>query len=184
MEITYELTPDDLWHLTLYYRRHKALALITFYYVLGAFLILFSFWPLWTAFELWTKARRVDLVSVFFSCLIFYLTTRFIPLTKARTLKVMTKKMGAIGEHTVSISPEWFAEKTPVTDIKNAWVTIESIEEDKTHFFFFLSKTLAFIIPKRAFSSPATAQAFLNKSRRYWDAAKSGTPVAAEDEAV
>lgn len=141
-------------------------------------------WDLWTVVVLWTKTHHVDLVSVFFSCLFIYLTTRFVPPLKARTVKIMGKKIGVFGERSVDVSPEWFSERTAVTDTKNAWVMIEAIEEDKTHFFFFLSKILAFIVPKRAFSSPAEAQIFVDKSHRYWQAAKNGTPVTAEDGAV
>ncbi len=88
-----------------------------------------------------------------------------------------------LGEHLTVISPEWFFEKTAISETKRAWTAFDSLDEDANYEYFFISKTHAYVIPKRAFSSLAEAQTFLDKARRYRDAALTGQPVLEETNA-
>lgn len=103
-----------------------------------------------------------------------YFGRRLLPPNRKRILKLSMQKSGVVCEHIISISPAWFFEKTEVNETKVAWKTLLSIDENADYQFYFVSKANAFIVPKRAFSSMAEAQAFLNKARQYWDAAKMG----------
>lgn len=184
MEITYDLTPDDLWQYQLYYRRHKAPIRLPFLYafaVIGGAVYLAA---IYVAGDSWIKYHQPQWALLFYLVAMPFFFARFLPATKSCAVKIMSKMPGFFCEHHVGISPEWLAEKTSVNDTKIAWIALHSLDEDKSYFYFFLSKTVAFIIPKRAFTSHSEAQAFLNVSRRYWDAAKMGTPVAAEETVV
>jgi len=104
---------------------------------------------------------------------IAFLVPRFFP-TKKRLASLAAKTPGSLGERLTEISLEWFFEKTVVSETKRAWSAFDSLDEDANYLYFFISKTHAYVIPKRAFSSLAAAQAFLDKARHYRDAALSG----------
>ena len=184
MEVTYELTPDDLWSFQVYYRRHKASIRLSLLYTFAGVLGIVFIGGLLAIVESWLKTHQIDWAMLFLLAGATYFTRRFLPPTKARAIKLASQKPGFFCEHIVSVSPEWLAEKTSVHDAKVAWTTLHSLEEDQSHFYFFTSKISALIIPKRAFSGPHEAEAFLNTARLYWNAAKNGTPLAAEDTAV
>ena len=184
MEVTYELTPDDLWHYNLYYLRHKdplqsllrTSPITKFGYALLCLIMLAD--TIIFVISLFGH-HNVDWGMLFGPAALIFVLPRLLQPTKKRLAKNASQQRGFLCEHIVSISPEWLAERTSVNDSKMAWMTIQTIEEDPAYFFLFLSKRVAFIIPKRAFSSLAEADSFLNNARRYWEAAKNGvsTPV-------
>ena len=184
LEITYDLTPDDLWQYQLYYRRHKAPVRPLLLYALAGIAVAIYLGSVYVTFDSWLKSQQPQWAIVLYLAAMPYFFVRFLPVTKGRAVKIMSKRPGFFCEHIASISPEWLAEKTTVNDTKIAWITLHSLEEDESYFYFFLSKTVAYIIPKRAFTTHSEAQAFLDVSRRYWGAAKAGTPVAGEDAAT
>ena len=191
LEVTYELTADDLWQYNQYYLQHKApfrsllISNSSLIIKLGlGFFGLMLFLSFGISVVALLQHHSPDWVMLLSPIALVLAVPRLLPPSKKRIAKAASQQPGFLREHSVTISPEWLAEKTTVNDTKIAWITLPSLEEDKSHFFFFLSKTVAFIIPKRAFSSPVEAQAFLDRSRRYWQAAKNGTPVTAEDQAV
>lgn len=189
LEVTYELTTDDLWHYNQYYLRHKSslqslivTSLITRIGLAFLCLILLADTGIFIASIF--QNHNIEWGMLFGPAALVFITLRLLPPSRKRIAKAASQRPGFLCEHIVNISPEWLAEKTHVNDTKVAWITLHSLEEDKSHFFFFLSKTVAFIVPKRAFSSPLEAQAFLDRSQRYWHAAKNGTLITAEDTAI
>jgi len=191
LEATYELTPDDLWRYNQYYLRHKAPfqsllisspSLIT---KLGiGFLCLVFLAGFGISVAALLQHHNPDWVMLLSPVAMLLVIPRLLPPSKKRLVKIASQRPGFFCEHIVSISPEWLAERTFVNDTKIAWSTIQSVEEDQDYLFLFLSKNVAFIVPKRAFSSPGEANTFLNLARRYLDAAKTRTPVTADDAAV
>lgn len=183
MDITYEVLPEDVWRLNQYYRRKHALRPVIVYGVV-AVIALISLGLVCMLLTAWQGQGRVDMSQMLSLALVVYVFWRYLPPSKARVLKTAKQTPGFLGKHSVALSPDWISEKTNVSDSKAAWITLFSLEEDVDHLFFFVNKASALIIPKRAFSSPAKAQAFLNEARRYWSAAKSGATVSAEDRTV
>ena len=189
MEVTYELTPDDLWHYNQYYLRHKApfqsLLLTSPVTKIGfAFLSLIMLADTGIFIGSLFQHHRIDWGMLFGPVALAFVIPRLLPPTKKRLTKITSQRPGFFCEHIVSISPEWLSERTTVNDTKMAWTTIQSIEEDENYFYLFTSKSVAHIVPKRAFSSPHEAQAFLSDARRYWGTAKTRTPVTADNPAV
>lgn len=184
MHVTFDLTPDDFWHFSLYYRRNKHPIRPFFMYALFGVILFLFLAGTWIAAEYWLTYGRVQSsllvclpVLLFFAVLIF-------PPTKRRVIKVARQRPGLFCEHTIGITPEWLFEKTRINENKVAWTTLKSIEEDSEYLFLFLDKLVAHVIPKRAFSSPHEVEAFLNMTRQYWKASESGEPILAEDAAV
>lgn len=132
---------------------------------------------LWAVLDSWLRTGRIQLSLVFPLAVIAWLFSRFLLPTRKRAANLAMQQPGLLCEHTIAISPIWFFEKTAVNETKIAWKTLQSIEEDADYHFFFIAKVNAFIVPKRAYSSLAEAQAFLDKSRQYWEAAKTGQPL-------
>ena len=186
MEVTFTLTPEDLWQYNLYYRRHKAAIKLPLLLSLVGLLSLVCFASIVLFIYSWLYAHDPFWTIVPIIAAMIYLLPRLFP-TKKRLVQQSSKTLGTLGEHLAMISPDWFFEKTSVSETKRAWVAFDSIEEDANYEYFFISKTHAYVIPKRAFTSLAEAQAFLDRARLYWNAAKTGQAVsdaAAEDTAV
>ena len=191
MEVTYELTPEDVWQYNQYYLRYKApfkslaisnSSLIT---KLGAgFLCLMVVASFGISVAALLRHHTTDWTMLLSSVILLVVLLRLLPPTKKRLVKLHAKRPGFFCEHTYNVSPEWLSEKTTVNETKLAWTTLHTIEENDAYLFFFISKNAAHIIPKRAFSSLHEAQAFLDMARRYLDAAKTRTPVAAADSGI
>jgi len=184
MHVTYELTPDDFWHFSLYYLRHKHFIRPALMYTLSGLMGLVFLGGTWAAVELWLTLGRVQWTLMLCLMVLPFFAVRMFPPTKGRVIKLARQRPGLLCEHTISISPEWLSERTHVNESKVAWSTMKSLEEDPEYLFLFVDRLVAHAIPKRAFSSPHEAEAFLNTARRYWEAAKSGKPIPAEETAV
>lgn len=180
MEVAYELTPEDIWHNSLYYRQ-KSVIRPVFLHLLAGLLGLLAFLGFGLVVASWLMHGRVDLSIVPWSCVLLFWLVRLLPPTKGEIIKRARRRPGLLCEHTIAISPQWFSEKTAVNETKVAWKTLHSIEEDAEYQFFFIAKSNAYIVPKRAFSSLAEAQAFLDTSRKYWEAAKAGQTASSDD---
>jgi len=184
LEVTYELMPEDVWHYQLYYRRNKAVLRPVLVYLLLSLSVIVGLGGCFVAWLAWSHFGRIEWNIILPLAVMALGAFLVLPPTKARTLKMHRQKQGGFAQHTYRISPQWFSQTTPVSESKNAWTLLCSLEEDSDYLYYFQTRTIAFIIPKRAFTSHCEAQAFLNVSRRYWDAAKMGTPVVAEETAV
>ena len=186
MEVTFTLTPEDLWQYNLYYRRHKAAIRLPLLLSLVGLLSLVCLASIVLFIYSWLYAHDPFWTIVPIIAAMIYLLPRLFP-TKKRLVQQSSKTLGTLGDHLAVISPDWFFEKTSVSETKRAWAAFDSIEEDASYEYLFISKTHAYVIPKRAFTSLAEAQAFLDRARLYWNAAKTGQAVsgdAAEDTGI
>lgn len=181
MNVIFELTHDDLWHFSLYYLRHKHFIRLPLMYIWSGFMGLVFLGGAWVAVDLWLTLGRTSWIMLLGLLVLPFFAFRMFPPTKSRVIKIARQRSGLLCEHTIAISPQWFSEKTAVNETKVAWKTLHSIEEDAEYQFFFIAKANAYIVPKRAFSSLAEAQAFLDTSRKYWEAAKAGQTASSDD---
>ncbi len=178
MEVTYEMTPEDVWHYQEYYRRHKAGLRPILVYLLFGFAGIVCVGGSFVAWKAWSRYGKAEWNIILPLLAEVFIILRLLPQTKARLTKKYRQKPGIFSRHTYQISPEWLVQKTSVRESKNAWAPLFSLEEDEKYLYYFLTKTTAYIIPKRAFTSYGEAQAFSEMSRRYWQAAKNGASLA------
>ncbi len=191
MEVTFTLTPDDILHYARHYYRTRMLKALNIrpaliYAFLGLMLLVIPA-GLWGALDLWRKTGVIPWGLILGFVLISGVACLYLPPTRWRIVKFTRKQPESLIPHTVNISPEWLSAKTSMSESKHSWQTVYSLEEDPDYLYLFISKGSAHVVPKRAFGSRAQAQAFLDKARLYWDAAKSGQTVfdgAAEDTGV
>ncbi len=85
------------------------------------------------------------------------------------------KNAGVLGPHRLSAGPEWLSESTDVREVRTHWRAVERVEDAGEHLFLYVTAFSAVIVPKRAFATPADAEAFarLAEERRR---AHSGSP--------
>lgn len=175
MQVAFELTPEDLWQWSLYYRRNK-------HYMRPAFL---AAWLITLGFMLVLLLSIVGLnllghQPVPWTLLLYlpgiaWLFYRFLPPSRKRVTERFARDPAQFCRHVITISPEWIEETTPVSQSKTAWPRLTSLEENASYLFLCIKGLGAYIIPKSAFPDPQDADVFLDTARRYWDAAKSGT---------
>ena len=79
---------------------------------------------------------------------------------------------GVLGEHTITLTPEALHERTAVNDSKALWRGLFRVDETLEHIFIYTQPNAAYVIPRRAFPSPADAEQFLATARAYHEAAR------------
>ncbi len=67
----------------------------------------------------------------------------------------------------LEITPALIAARTESHAGSTAWHAVEWIVEHREHVFFYISKTEAYILPKRAFADERQYQEFLDTARHY-----------------
>jgi len=82
---------------------------------------------------------------------------------------------GILGEHTITLTPEALHERTAVNDSKALWRGLFRVDGTLEHIFIFTQPNSAYVIPRRAFPSPADSEQFLATARTYYEAARQST---------
>jgi hypothetical protein len=91
---------------------------------------------------------------------------------KRRIMRLPAKGGTMLGEHSLRFDSEGVSGKTAVSEGTIRWTGVLDIVETKKYFFMFVDTAVAFIIPKRAFASPADADQFFSTATSLWKAAK------------
>jgi hypothetical protein len=168
MEVTYQLEREDYWQFNKFViNRTPALKRKVAFNLLSPGVIwLGVFWFLHLPL-----AAYIFLNLAICACWPFY----FFPEMKRATIKQAEMVPGALGQHTLIISPEHLRQMSSVSESTVGWHNFTELTEDSLYLLFFMSQRLAFIIPKRAFSTPGQAQTFLETAQAYRQSALDGT---------
>lgn len=177
MEVTFTLTPEDLYHWNLYYRRHKYPIRPAFIFALLAVFGLVAAGVVFVLGISLLHHQPIRWTLLLFFPLVFFLGRKYVPPTRQQLTRFYAKNLEQFCRHTVTLDPTWVKEETPLSQNKMAWERLTSIEEDAHNLYLCVRGAGAHVIPKHAFTSLAQAQAFLDKARLYWDAAKTGQTV-------
>ena len=84
---------------------------------------------------------------------------------------------GVLGVQQLALAPEGVVHRSPLGESTTAWRVIHNFTASANNVFIFLVPGKALIIPKRAFSSPAQKQEFMNIAERYITAAQTSAAV-------
>lgn len=167
MEVTFVLTPEDLWTFNQFVIRRtfsfKLRMAVGFAFV-PLCLIVFSALAGFATWQCFLFGAVTAVVWV-----PFYLWSARLQVT--RTAR---KRRSVLEKQTISISAKGMRQVNIQSDALVWWASILEVSESATQIMFFSDKHYAFLVPKRAFSSLAEAQAFLGKARLYRDAALNG----------
>lgn len=167
MEVTFALTPEDLWTFNQFVIRRTAsfkLRIALRFASVPLFLIVFC---AAAGFATW-------------QCFLFGAVTAaaWVPFclwsSRWQVTRTARKRSAVLDKQTVSISAKGMRQVNIQSDSLIWWTALLEISESAAQIMFFSDKQYAFVVPKRAFTSQAEAQAFLDKARRYRDAALTG----------
>lgn len=182
MEVTYELIPEDVWRFALFYRSYRSGLRPAFLNVFRALMLLIFIGGLFVLADSWERHEGVQWSVLIGVVLIVWVMRQHFGPSKARVLKNAVSRSGLICRHSMALGPKWLSEKTEVNETKARWDTIEQVVEDAQYIYIFVSKTNAYIVPKRAFHYPAEAQAFVDTAKNFWMNAKTGVVARAQVE--
>jgi hypothetical protein len=73
----------------------------------------------------------------------------------------------AMGQQSLSISPEAYTHISPFAEVKRTWQTTEKIQVTDSHAFIFVDKSCAEIVPRRAFAENEMWQEFVRTLQTY-----------------
>ena len=80
--------------------------------------------------------------------------------------------LGVLTEHHVSLSQDGIVEQTPFNLNRHSWQGVPNIGTSQRFIYIYTQQHGAHVIPKAAFQSPESAQAFLAEATRLWGAAR------------
>lgn len=167
MEVTFVLTPEDLWTFNQFVIRRTAsfkLRIALRYASVPLFLIMFC---AVSGFAAWQCVLFGAVTAVVWAPFCLW-SSRW------ETTRSGRKRRAVLEKQTVSISAKGMRQVNIQSDSLIWWTAILEVSESATQIMFFSDKHYAFLVPKRAFTSQAEAQAFLDKARRYREAALTG----------
>jgi hypothetical protein len=76
-------------------------------------------------------------------------------------LLIWTKRFkGLIGQHELTLTNAGLVSKSADSEAKRKWDGIFRLTSTKNYLFLYVNETMAMIVPKRYFASPAEAQSF------------------------
>ena len=167
MEVTFVLTPEDLWTFNQFVIRRTfsfKLQLGVRFAFVPLCLILFSALAGYAAWQCALFGLAAAIVWVPFSLW----SSRW---QAARTAR---KRRAILDKQTVSLGAKGVRQVTTQMDTLVWWSGLLEVSESAAHIMFFVDINRAFLVPKHAFISQAEAQAFLDKARRYREAVLNG----------
>lgn len=190
MQVIYTLNADDAKHLDKQLRPRAQLSLFVWIFLVGALYSVQSylhfcrflsvspfnipmFVARWQTFARWPffatvvqREMRVFALAFIFFILIMGGSYLF---QQSRVVKILTAN---VLETTARLEPETLQFDNTAAEVKWKWKALKEIRSDDHGFYFFFSAYAAHMIPRRAFSTPAAANAFLQLADRYHNAAK------------
>jgi hypothetical protein len=161
--VTYHLTPDDLfaYHKDLLLRKPRGWAAI---FAIYCFLLTFVLAII--------PSSRANITTALVVAVIY------VPLgwayLRRYARRSYTTRRGMSDTWHIEIGPSGVSSSAQMGQGVLKWTAIERIDATREHIFFYLDKIRPVIIPRRAFASPATAEAFIEKAARWHAAATRG----------
>lgn len=148
-DITFELTFGDQVRATRAISLRQAGTWIGF-----AIFPLLLFWLFWTDYQTMSRGRHVNwgltaigVATVVFGASLVYFSPYLTVWTFRRGNKIIA------GPHTYRLLADRLSMSSPLTSSEVTWPAIREVREDERFVYFFLSKTYAAVLPKRALES-------------------------------
>ena len=167
MEITCQLIADDFWSFDRFvFKRVPALKRKIILNLISPIVVwLGIFWVF--RFPL---PVCILLNLALWICWPFY----YFPELKRQAIKRAEMTPNALSQQILTINSNELRLRNSMSEATTIWNNFTELVEDNQHFFFFISERFALVVPKRAFSAPEQAQAFLETARAYHRSALEG----------
>ena len=171
MTITYSIEKDDLVFFRKYYQKNDSTYKIVFYIILFCYAII-SFINSFKYFNYlpYFVFRFIFEFAIFFLLLklVLFLISKFSDWSYFKP----DKQKGVICEHTITLTEDYFVERTIVNENKHAWSGIIKITQDKKYIFVYIAVNNAYQIPKKAFQNSKQSQEFFEYAQLLFQEAK------------
>src|SRR5215203_5628704 len=166
MHVTYELTADDLRRFARYCLFHRPRiflsALIASFgigvLITGILALFVGGWPLTVPWWFFPVNIAITVLNLW--------KTRY-GITQA-----LKEIPGLLGDAAMRISPDGINQHSPLTEEHSLWPRVQRIVATEDAHYLFTEPVRASIIPRRAFTTPAEASAFINLAQTSWQAAR------------
>jgi hypothetical protein len=175
MEVQVEPTREDLCAFNMFYLQYSKEARKQLRRARIARIVLLMIFAAFLVFGMRSAGLLVSWSSSFLAfALIAALYTAQIVLTESRQLKRRVQRLTDEGNQRAALSPRTYrlTEDAVTYDGEltggwTKWEAVEDVQETEEHIFIILSMRVAYIIPKRAFTTPVDAQQFAETARRF-----------------
>ncbi|MCP3681310.1 MAG: hypothetical protein GY861_01345 [bacterium] len=168
IEITFDNTRQDILHGWRYIRKTSPInkKMRRFGYIL---ISVFSIWMGIDAYNEHGIAVAIVMAIFVFIVLLFvaWISSKLSSEYALRKNLPQNADSGILGEHHLTITPEYIIERTEVDETKFLWKIVPRLEEDKKYIYLFQSPNGAHVIPKRVFANTGDAAIFLDKLRTF-----------------
>jgi len=81
-------------------------------------------------------------------------------------IMVSQKSKAFLTEHTITLGESFFTAETRFSHTEAKWFAVEKLARTRNHFFIYVSKTSAHVIPRRAFHDITQWDAFYDFCKR------------------
>lgn len=170
MNISYELTKDDYIEFNLFHLKHSKTIRKTLFVQRYIVSVLFLIMPFITyRFSEIPLTYWVSVFIIVYLLWVVYYPKYFRKSVKRRILRMIEegKNESILGSKRLDVNSEGIVEKSRNNEVKTNWDSIESIEETEKYIFIYVSAVSAYIVPKRAFKTPADNENFINTVNSY-----------------
>ena len=163
-EVTYTTRRRDVVRLHFYHYTHHR----WFRLFLAAMLLVVA----------WAIARPFSSCAfafVFVAALVFSTVLFLLIIAGTALLTTSRSDLGVVGEHRIELQDDGLTEETRVNRSKNTWEGIRAVKSTGRYIMIYTTQSAAHPIPKRAFPSPAEADAFFRFAEERWRSARGST---------
>jgi hypothetical protein len=164
--LEYELTRDDLyafqWRAAFQSSRGRRIRRLTYVAWLVA-IVLFAAVPAIGAGGFDVSRVSFTFILIAFpivAILQWFIETRLMRRLILRLVGEEREGKGQLGKHRLALSEEGISESTAVNQSRTSWAGVHRVEQNAAYIFIYTSAAAAHMIPKRAFSNAAEAEAF------------------------
>ncbi len=171
MEVSYELTPDDLYAFQWRAAFESPLGRRTrrtVYLGWTLAVLLFAVVPAIGADGFVVSRISFTFILVALSIVFlgqWFLERRLMRRAILRMLQDEKPGRGQLGAHRIVVSEDGVIESTAVGESRTSWAGVDRVEQNPDYIFIYTAPTAAHLIPKRAFKDTQEAERFYQFSR-------------------
>ena len=179
MDITYEVTVDDLVQLNVHHLRSSPAVKLSLARQQAS---IAGFGALSMMF-LWMTGGMPLYAAAIPMALMTALLVGRLPGRAERGAKALVSRsysegrnLGVLGPHRLVMTPEWIVDVNDFIERRIRWEAIERVDASDDHAFLYVGSNSALVVPRRAFPDDATFRHFVETARTHQKAIEARIP--------